>query len=239
MRKTAIVTVMILAVALTVSAGDLDLSPLLTSSELEQLADHVGEAIVMPVGPARPLGITGFDLRVGGLWVSADDNATWWGHSLTGAGSTFGGLNGFTASFRKGLPMGIDVGGQVGTVAGISFFSAELRKAVFDGGLVEPSVGVRGAWSHLDSNGLTLDVTSIDLTVSKRFAFLMPYASAGLRHTKAEATLGAGGPSLETVSKTGITVAAGLHLTLPPLGVRLEVRRGTATAASLTAGITF
>ncbi len=239
MRTKAIVTAVIMAVALTASAGDIYLSPLLTTSELDQLVDHLGEAIVMPVGPARPLGITGFDLRVGGLWVGADGNAGWWRHALAGAGDTFGGLNGFTASFRKGLPWGMDVGGQVGTVAGQSFWSAEVRQAVLDGGLVEPSVGLRGAWSHLSASGLTLNVTSIDLTVSKRFVVLMPYASAGLRHTSAEAILGFEGPYRHKVSKTDVEVAAGLHLTLPPLGVRLEVRRGTATAAFLTAGITF
>ena len=238
-RIVTAVGLVLLAAAAGAHAGDLDLSPALTESQFAELVDRLGEAISMPVGPAKPLGTVGFEINAGLVWVNADDTAPWWRLSLGGTSATLGGLGGARVGVRKGLPFGIDVGAQAGSVVGEGFWSAELRKALVDGGALTPSVGVRGAWSRLATGPVDLDVFDIGITVSKRFVALVPYASAGVRSVRADAVWGDPIPVSDHVSRTTASITGGVHITLPPIGLRIELRRATATAAVVSAGIHF
>ncbi|NOZ94771.1 MAG: hypothetical protein GXP47_08555 [Acidobacteria bacterium] len=236
-RNCTIVVVLTLLLAGVAVAGDIVLSPDLTREELGELTDHLGEAIVMPTGPVKPMGVPGFELRLIGTWVNADSGASWWKHSMTGVSDTAGGLASGALLARAGLPWGIDVGAQYGGVAGETYWSAELRKSLLKESGLKPSLGLRGSYSTMDSGPVDLDVWTADFGISKRFAIFVPYASVGYRWTRGQGSWGEPEPVAASVDRDGVEVAAGLHLTLPVIGFRFELRHGRATAVYIGFGI--
>jgi hypothetical protein len=230
----------VMMIAPLASAGDLELDVQLTRGEFEQLVDHLAGAIDMPGRPAGPLGRTGFDLHVGAYWIDADDDASWWAHSLGGMSDTLGGIGGYRASIRKGLPKGLDVGAQVGSVAGEDFWSAEVRYALLRGGAARPAVGVRGVWSQLAGGPMDLSVFTAQVTASKGFGPFTPYASAGMRWVTADARAHGDDVSVRyDYDSSTFSASAGVHLKMRPLGVRLEVRKATELAAFFGLGVGF
>lgn len=241
MRHQWMLPALALLLAPTVAAaGGLELGPQLTSDQLVELGEHVAEAIDMPAGPARPLGVTGFELHVGGMWVRADEDAEWWEQTVSEGSELVDGVDGYHAFARKGLPAGFDVGAQFGSVLGEDFWSAEVRYAVIDGGLAAPALGVRGAWSELAGGPVDLQVLTAQATLSKGFTVLTPYVAAGVRWTDTEATVQEELFSLRLESSSETFVFnAGVHISLPPVGLRVEARRGHQTALLVSAGFSL
>ncbi len=236
-RNSAIIVVLVLLLASVAAAGDIILSPDLTGEEFGELTDHLGEAIVMPTGPVKPMGLPGFEARLIGTWVNADSDASWWKHSMSGVSDTAGGLAAGALLVRAGLPWGIDVGAQYGWVAGETYWSAELRKSLLKEDGLKPSFGIRGSYSTMNSGPVDLDVWTADMGISKRFTILVPYASLGYRWTQGKGTWGEPEPVSTRADRDGAEVAVGLHVTLPVIGFRFELRHGKATAAYVGFGI--
>jgi len=238
-RRTLVTfTVITLLAAATTAAGDLDLSPALTPGEFEELTLHLAEGILMPSGPSKPLGTAGFEIQLLATWTDADSGASWWDHSMSGLSDTFGGLGTASVMARVGLPWGVDVGGQIGLIADETFWSAELRKSLLEENGLKPSIGLSAAYSTLTSGPVDLDVWSLDLGVSKRFAILVPYGTIGYRWWEGDATWGpADAPVHGDTDRGSVHVAAGVHVTLPLLGFRFELRHGEVTAAYVGFGI--
>ncbi len=237
--QTCVLALMAFLFAAPATAGDLDLHPGLTPGEFEVLVDHLAEAIEMPAGPAKALGLVGFEIQGGVFWVNGDDSAGWWRHSLSGVSASLGGLSGVRAGVRKGLPGGVDVGLAGGSVAGETFFSAEARMQLVSPDVIRPAVGARVVWSELTSGPVDLTVYSAGLTASKGFPLLTPYASLGLRRVEGEASWGDPESVRHDVASTTLTAAAGIAFSLPPLGLRVELRRGRATAGFVGLGLRF
>jgi len=62
---------------------------------------------------------------------------------------------------------------------------AEIRKAIFSGGVATPAVGVRISYSKLSGlDKLEVENKGIDLSISKGFAVLTPYAGIGRTFSK-------------------------------------------------------
>jgi len=222
------------------TGGGLELGPQLTSGQLAELSEHLAEAIDMPVGPARPLGVSGFELHVGGMWVRAKDSAEWWQNAVSEGSELLDGVDGYHVLARKGLPAGFDVGAQYGSVLGEDYWSAEVRYALIDGGLAEPALGVRGAWSELAGGPVDLKVLTGQVMLSKGFTVLTPYAAAGVRWIDADARVETDPVSLRFESSNDTFVFnAGLHISLPPFGLRFEARRGYQTALFFSAGFSI
>ncbi|MGJ4748838.1 hypothetical protein ACQV5M_20925, partial [Leptospira sp. SA-E8] len=135
------------------------------AGEIEDLGAAVS---YKPQQPAEAQGITGFDIGV----------ATTQSQMNSGDDVTVTRLN-----LHKGLPFGIDVGAFFGTAYRgdeddrLSGF--ELRYALLQGGVATPAIGLRGAYTSLDNDDLDLATKSLDISISKGFALLTPYAGIG------------------------------------------------------------
>ena len=130
------------------------------------------------LGPAEPGGITGFGIGAFFVYVPTDDSDAW--QRLTGEDVDDLGLVGISA--QKGLPLGIDVGASYAWVpqGDGKLFGAELRYALIDGGLASPAVGLRGSYTSLSGlDDVDYDAFGLDLSVSKGFGPITPYAGAG------------------------------------------------------------
>ena len=92
---------------------------------------------------------------------------------------------------RKGLPFGIDVGAMYSYVpdSNVKLYGAELSKAILEGTVATPAVGVRATYTRLAGvNDLDLQTAGIDASISKGFLIVTPYVGAGAVWIGSEAT---------------------------------------------------
>ena len=214
MKKNLLVLALIAGVSQSVCAGDLSALSSLTQAEFRLVSEDLGAALsYKPLTPTAPLGVTGFDLglEVTGTDVSKSARAL----SKAGGGSTMDTLVIPKFHIAKGLPFGIDVAAFVSNIPAInaSLYGGELRYALIEGGVAVPAVGIRGAFSNLSgSNQLSFNTRSVDISISKGFAMLTPYAGAG--QVWVNSTPNVAGLSSESFTQSKLFAGANLNLGL-------------------------
>ena len=158
---------------------DFEIQPGAQQADFRSVVEDVAAALnSKSLTPAEPGGLTGFGLGVYGNYVETDDPGAW--NRLIGEEVDEIGVVGVIA--QKGLPMGFDVGVSYAWVPGADgrVFGAELRKALVEGGVATPAIGLRASYSTLDGiDELDYDSVGLDLSISKGFGPLTPYAGVG------------------------------------------------------------
>lgn len=176
-----IVASLVLAlVPLAAAADDINQINTLNQAEFRLLAEDLGSALsYKAVIPAEPLGTTGFDLGV-------EVTATKLEHpeilDRASSGSTSDTVYIPKLHIHKGLPFGLDFGAFYSAVpdTNVKLAGAELRYALLEGGTASPAIGIRGTYTKLSGvEQLEMDTTGAELTISKGFAMVTPYAGAG------------------------------------------------------------
>ncbi len=161
----------------------------LTQAQFLAFSQDMGAALSYKAAePAAPLGVTGFDV---GVEVTSTQlqNSTLFNKTNN---STTTSLVVPKLKIEKGLPFGIDVGAFYTAIpsTNISLYGGQLRYAILPGGIAAPAVSVRGAFTKLSGvTGWDLNTKSLDLSVSKGFAFLTPYAGVGSVWTSSTASV--------------------------------------------------
>lgn len=179
--KRMIAAAMLAATSAGVQAGgDIDTLGELAQSEFRLLSEDLGAALsYKALAPAEPLGITGFDI---GIEATATDMEHSTLFDKASSGSGFSTLPVAKLHAHKGLPFNFDVGAFLSTApdSNIRLFGAELRYAFLEGGAAMPAIAVRGTYTRLTGvDQLDLDTRGVELTISKGFAMLTPYAGIG------------------------------------------------------------
>lgn len=178
--KLVAIALAALGVSSIATADDLNRIELLTQGQFRDLSEDLGSALsYKPISPAEPLGLTGFDI---GLEVTATEikNRSAW--DLASSGDAPDTLYVPKLHVLKGLPLGFDVGAFYSKVPGqdISLWGGEVRYAILKGGTVSPALSVRGTYTKLQGvDELDLDTKGLELSISKGFAMLTPYAGIG------------------------------------------------------------
>lgn len=192
------------------------------------------------LGPSEATGLTGFGIGAVISYVPVGDKQAW--KTLTGSKVDEIGAAGIVV--HKGLPFGIDLGAFYSTVPGadVDVYGGELRYAILEGGAATPGLALRG--SYTTTKGLDdFDYQSwgADLSVSKGFTFLTPYAGVG--YTRATADPRSAAAQTAGLSKVEIDHGrffAGMRITLLLLELTPEYeRQGEVDAYSLRAGFSF
>jgi hypothetical protein len=229
--------------ASSLSAGQLRFSPEFQEAELASLGEALADLLAFPnLTTAKPSGLAGFQVLgvVGGLRVAGSEK--WFAHAFTG-GRTLGLLPAGRLVARKGLPASLDVGVQVGTLAGERFWGGELRWALFKGGVILPAVGVAGSYGELSHPILNVRMGEVKVVVSKGFLLVSPYAGLGLRRQQtkgyfADAILGEALPRWHRVEgDRGMAFVGAVFHPLPLLQLVAEVKRGFSTTYFLGLGV--
>ena len=84
MKKLAIIFLIILAFCVPARAADIILETTLVQSEFENLSKELGFAIsYVPLAPAAPLGILGFNIGIEGTFLDIDQDSLYWDHVST------------------------------------------------------------------------------------------------------------------------------------------------------------
>ena len=218
-------------------ATDFDALSILSPNQFETLIENIGAAThYKAIAPAEPLGLIGFDIAIELSATELDDDLF-----DIAAGGDFGVSQFFLPRLHvhKGLPFGIDIGGSIAAIPETDFqvIGAEVRYAILRGSILTPAVALRGTYSF--TTGVDeLDVTNagLELSISKGFAFLTPYAGLGIIRTTGDPGSGVA-QSEESVNleKTyvGININLGFNL-----GFEID-RTGDFTTFSGKAGIRF
>ena len=162
-----------------------------SQDEFKNLTEELGLAIsYVPAAPAEPLGIIGFDAGLEITAISINQDESFWKEAAPSAPSM---LLLPKIHLQKGLPFGIDIGAFYSSVSqlDISVFGAELKYAIIPGSIVLPAVAIRGTYTKLSGvDTLDLSTISADLSVSKGFTFITPYAGVGILQVKAKEKAG-------------------------------------------------
>ena len=206
------------------SAGDLSNLGALTQSEFRTVSEDLGAAFsYKPIAPTEPQGITGFDI---GVEVTGTDIGKSAG-ALRKAGASDSAMDTLTTSrvhAHKGLPLGFDIAAFMGNVSAINvnLVGAEVRYAILEGGVATPAVGVRGAYTNMNgANQLSLKTRSLDVSISKGFTVLTPYAGIGQVWVDSSPSAGALGSENFSMGK----VFAGVNMNMGLLNLAFEADR--------------
>jgi len=141
---------------------------------------------------------------------------------------------------HKGLPFGVDLGAFVSQVptTDLNIFGGEIRLAVIEGDFATPAVGVRVSYSQTQgSPELEVSNAAIDISISKGFLFVTPYAGAGLVRTSSKPQAAQSNLFDEEFDMEKLFVGLNVNLGFN-LGVEAD-RTGGLMSYSAKAGIRF
>lgn len=229
--KSMVATVALAVVANSAHAiGDFDPSFFQDGfqSQFDSLTEDFGAALsYKAITPAEPLGTIGFDF---GLELTATELASVdeWGQAIGNDDLSYLPLP--KIHVHKGLPFGIDVGAVYSQVPStdIQYWGGEIRYSFVSGNLAIPAIAVRGTYTQLlGIDELDLSTKGLELTVSKGFLMLTPYAGIGQIWSNASLSY------VEDQSGTNQTISldgdatlfkwfAGLNINLGLMNIALE-----------------
>jgi hypothetical protein len=162
-------------------ASDFNAIGTLNQTEFRAFSEDVASAVSYKgMIPAAGSGITGFDIGVFGAATEVAHRDVL--RKAAGGASVPKGVPVAGVRFVKGLPFDIDVG-VVSTQlpsTNVRATGGELRWAVLGGGLTVPAIAVRLSGMQLSGvNQLKMSTYGADISISKGFLFLTPYAGVG------------------------------------------------------------
>lgn len=162
------------------AGGDINTLGNLAQTEFRLFSEDLGAALsYKALAPAEPLGITGFDVGVEMTATSMEHSSLF---DKASSGSGFNTLPVAKLHVHKGLPFNFDVGAFLSSApdSNIRLMGAELRYAFIEGGMTMPAIALRGTYTRLSGvDQLDFDTRGLELTISKGFAMLTPYAGIG------------------------------------------------------------
>ena len=220
-RTLRLAPIVLAAAALPCQAADFPDIGSLAQDEFRALSRDLGAAFSYKgVTPATALGPLGFDV---GLEVT--DTKMQNSELFARAGA--GGQSHLVIPklhVNKGLFAGLDIGAFFAGAPDVNatLFGADLRYTVVDDGLATPAVGVRVSGTRASGLGnLKMSTAALDLTVSKRFTALTPYAGAGIVRIQGSAS----GTTLTEERINQGRVFGGLNVNLLAVNLAFEAEK--------------
>jgi hypothetical protein len=240
MPKRVLAATALCALAPLAQADDIDLTQLLgVQNDFRLLSEDLGAALsYKPLAPGEPLGLLGIDI---GVEVTATDLQN---------SNLYDRVSSDNADYllvpklhvHKGLPLRLNVDAFYSTVpdSNIELFGGALGFAIFEGGVATPAVGIRATASKLSGvDGLDLDTRGVELTISKGFALLTPYAGIGRVEVRSKPT-GTAALALSRESFDLDKFYAGLNINLGLVNLAFEAdKTGDAQSYSGKFGFRF
>lgn len=221
MRLASRLAPLAFAAAFPCHAGDFGNIGALAQDEFHNLSRDLGAAAAYKgVTPATALGPLGFDIGIEVTQTKMEHSSLF---ALAGAGSESS-LFIPKVHLHKGLFGGLDFGAFVGGAPEIDarLYGADLRYTLIDDGLTAPAVGVRISGTRATGLGdLKVSTMAVDLTVSKKFTLVTPYAGAGTVRIQSSAS----GTGLAEEKINQGRVFGGLNLNLVAMNLAFEAEK--------------
>ena len=240
MKRYLVIFIALFPMINLASAREVDELQDLLQDEFEALSEDFGAALsYRSITPAEHLGLTGFDLGAAITYTELENYKDW--QDAVSSSSDLDYVIAPKLYLHKGLPFGIDVGGFVGSSSNsdVDLFGVEVKYALLKGGVAKPAIGLRAAYTQLDGvDQLDMDTTSVDISISKGFVMLTPYAGAGIVWVNSEPQKEAS--FLDDEDPELSKVFAGLNVNLALLNLAFEAdKTGDSTSYSAKVGFRF
>ncbi|HEV2111939.1 MAG TPA: hypothetical protein VGT99_11350 [Gammaproteobacteria bacterium] len=217
MMRRVLLACGLLTLSMSALANDHITIPGLTQANFNDLSADLGAVTsYKQLEGSSSEGITGFDLGISAGSTQVNHQAAW----QAATGNSVSSVPFAVVRVTKGLPFGFDVGAEYSTVPGsnISLYGAELRYAILDGGVAEPAIGVRAGYTHLTGvDKLSYHTTNLDVSISKGFGPVTPYAGLGEVWSNSSPDSSTGLTSSNASNAevfAGVTFDLGVHLGL-------------------------
>lgn len=237
MIKRISATLVLAAISQLSHAGDINNIGALSQSQFNAFSKDLGAALsYKAVAPAEALGITGFDV---GLEVTSTEIKNSAIFDLAVAGNAPSTLILPKLHVHKGLPFGIDVGAMYSAVpdTNITLMGGELRYAIIDGGITMPAVALRGTYTKLGGvDQLDFTTKGLELSISKGFAMLTPYA--GIGNVWVDSKTNTGGLDKVNLSLNKVFIGANINFGLMNLAFEGD-KTGNNASYSAKIGLRF
>jgi len=222
MKKTLLVAVLLLLVSAgNVLAKDINFTTGLSQGQFKDFSKQLGALLAYRnLAPAEPLGLTGFDVAAEASAMSIDSSSSYWEAAFGNDAPDYLGYG--RLRVRKGLPLGVDIGAMYAYVpdSNVEAYGFELSKAILEGGVTMPALGIRATYTKLNGlDELDMQTVGVDASLSKGFAIITPYIGGGWLwiDSKAKGDLKALSPNLEDEKISIPRGFVGMKLTFFPL----------------------
>ena len=226
-------------------AGDeINFDPSITQAEFQKFSRLIAQGIfASPIQPSGASGLLRFDVGVAATGVQIDPNAPYWTRSVT-KDITIGGD--YVGVPRLVISKGLSAATISGTYAKVNDTSANVIGGALDlpivnGGLVKPTLALRGSYSTLRGvDDFKLSTYGLELFLGKGFGPVTPYGAVGKQRSDAKGTAPATSDTLpislrdkSTINR--YTLGAQLNLVV----FRLTVEANQAEERSYGAKVSF
>lgn len=197
------------------------------------VADFGSALSYKPVTPAAPLGITGFDVGIIASGTDVSQSAAAW-KTLTGT-EGLGTMVVPKLYVAKGLPFDIDVAAFYTAIptTDIAVVGYALSYAIIGGDIALPAVTIRGAVTKLSGiPEFTFGTKSVDISISKGFLGITPYAGVGqvwVDSSTTNATATAAGIAAESFTQSKAFVGLNVNLGLPNFAIEGDTTGGASS----------
>ncbi len=210
-------------------AADFNAIGLLSQAEFRAFSEDIAAAVAYKgMIPSEGLGITGFDLGVSASATEVAHRAVL--SKAAGGASVPKAVPVAAVRIVKGLPFDIDIGAVQMSLpqTNVRATGGELRWAFVGGNTLVPAVALRVSGTSLSGvPQLKMSSLGADLSISKGFAFVTPYAGIGRVEIKSSAP----GTALRAENYQLDRVFAGVNIALLPLALVVEAdKTGDATS---------
>ncbi|HEX9985379.1 MAG TPA: hypothetical protein VGF69_19135 [Thermoanaerobaculia bacterium] len=179
--------------------GDINFDPTITDEEFGEFSRIVGQAIyATPVEPARATGLLGFDIGIAVTGVEVDTDSPFWQAAVDNDVT----IDNYLAVPRLVVSKGLGAATISGTYARIpdlelELWGGSLDVPIINGGLVKPTLALRGSYSTLQGTDVFECKTyGVEAFLSKGFGPVTPYAAVGRMRVDSEGEI----PDVRTLS---------------------------------------
>ena len=241
MKKILSLVLLVMLTATETMAWNINIPAGYGQGEFKDLTRDLGCAIgYRNLAPAEPLGVVGFDVAAQTSFIEIDDNSSYWSAVTDDAPSyiTYPSIR-----VRKGLPFGIDIGAMYTYIVDtdIQVYGAEISKAILEGNVATPALGVRATYTRLSGiDDMSLQTAGIDASISKGILIFTPYAGVGMLWIDGKYDGNTPGVSLDQESFWQSRGFVGLKITpLPLVSVTAEAEYAVRPIYSLKIGVNF
>jgi len=196
-----------------------------------------------PVDPARARGLLGFDVGVAATAIPVETGAAYWQNSVN---------EDFTVSDYVLVPrVVVSKGLKVATISAmyaqvpdseISVLGAALDVPIIDGGVLRPTLAIRGSYATLKGvDDFDLDTYGAELFLSKGFGPVTPYGAIGIARSDAVGSVNV--PTLAPVvledeaTTNRITLGVKLSLFIPKIIIEATQGEERSYAAKVAFGL--
>jgi len=215
-QRLHLAALLIVFAALPLSA-QIEFDPDTTQQQFATFSQLVGQTIyATPVDPARATGILGFDIGISATAMQVDTSADYWQAATTG--ST---VDDYVLVPRLVVRKGISKATISASLAKIpdldvQVWGAGLDIPIIDGGLLKPTLALRGTYSTLRGiDDFDAKTYGAEIFLSKGIGPVTPYGAIGRMRVDAAGTIRPGLTYHDQADMNRVTLGVRLSLLVP------------------------